>query len=501
MKPGKESSIKRRRNGAIWLPALLISLFGWIGLQAQDAYPEGDLPTDMGYEEVSPQQIYPSAVEPGLNDLRAVPTLETPDQEPSGYVPLFRLTRPYYDSIFAPSPPSFGTPPDPAGFRNVTAYQLPLGLQPRRYGDRLVFFEPVFSLSQTFDSNVNLSPNAPIADFYITPRVKLSLQIGTPDSEFVPVLDTMLALQASYEGYGDIFYLNPDFSAYNQKLEITGRIGRASAIWRPFLYASDIVGNDLLTRDLNNRTRRIRASTGFIGQYQLTQNIGWQHQFDFATFQHADPSYINLNSFGTRQDLSYQVLHDFRALVWSGYRHSVPSQGSAGDEFLLGVGWAGKIDPRLFSQLRIGWGFISMEGDVPNRTDLSGLRFNGYTTFAWGPRFAFTLLYDRNYVYNELGTNDNYVSTLLQFKGELYLGDHWYLTPYLGIGYDVFETSHNISFQWRPELEVSYALPDSYIPNGSRVYIKFGYQQSQAIRGEGDMIQGFRLSVGAQWQL
>lgn len=471
------------------------------GLHAQIAYPEGDLPTEDGYETVSPQQVYPSAVEPGLNDARAVPSAEAPEQKPTGYVPLFRLTRPYYDSIFAAAPPSFSNPPDPSQFRSVTAYEAPIGLQPRRYSDRLFFLEPTFSLAQTFDSNVNLSPNAPIADFYITPRFKLSLQLGTPDSEFVPTLDSILALQASYEGYGDIFFLNPNFSAYNQKFELTGRIGRGSAIWRPFVYATDIVGNDLLTRDLNNRTRRIRVSSGFIGQYQLTTNIGWQHQFDFATFQHADPSYINLNSFGTRQDLSYQILNNFRAMLWAGYRYSVPTQGSSGQEYQLGLGWAGKIDPRLFSQLRIGWGFMNMEGDVPNRTDLSGLRFNGYTTFAWGPRFAFTLLYDRNYVYNELGPNDNYVSTLLQFKGEFYLGDNWYITPYLGVGYDVFETSHNVTFQWRPELEISYALPVSYVPNSSRVYIKVGYQQSQTIRGEGDMIQGFRLSVGAQWQL
>lgn len=486
-----------KRKGRFW--AFLTPLLVAAGLQAQ--YPEGDLPTDWGYESTSPEQIYPSAVEPGLNDRRAVPIIPTPEPKPSGYVPLFRLTRPYYDSIFAPAPPSFREPMDPSTFRSVTAYQAPLGLQPRRYSDRLFFFEPVFSLSQSFDSNVNLSPDAPVADFYITPRVKLSLQLGTPDSEFVPALDTILAFQASYEGYGDIFYLNPDFSAYNQKFEFTGRIGRGSAIWRPFVYASDLVGNDVLTRELNNRTRRIRVSTGFIGQYQLTNNIGWQHQFDYGTFQHPDPSYINLNSYGTRQDLSYQVLRDFRALGWAGFRHSTPTRGSSGNEFLLGLGWAGKLDPRLFSELHIGWGFLDMDGNVPNRNDLSGLRFNGYTTFAWGPRFAFTLLYDRNYVYNEIGTNDNYVSTLLQFKGEFYLGDNWYITPYLGIGYDVFETSHNITFQWRPELEVSYALPTSYIPNSSRIYIKVGYQESQTIRGAGDTVQGFRLSIGAQWQL
>ncbi len=117
-----------------------------------------------------------------------------------------------------------------------------------------------------------------------------------------------------------------------------------------------------------------------------------------------------------------------------------------------------------------------------------------------GPRFAFTLLYDRDYVFNELDENDNYVSTLLQTKLEFYLGDNWYLTPYLGWSVDEFQTSGALTMQIRPELEISYAFPSDTEANKSRVYAKLGYSHSENIVGVGLPVDGLRVSLGFAWK-
>jgi len=141
-----------------------------------------------------------------------------------------------------------------------------------------------------------------------------------------------------------------------------------------------------------------------------------------------------------------------------------------------------------------------MDGSVPGRRNLSGVRFNGYTTFDWGPRFRPTFRYDREYAYNETTPNDNYTSTLLQVRNEFFLGGNYYLTPYLGVSISEFETSHQVTIQWRPEVELSYAFPDEELPNSSRVFFKVGYERSSNIRGEGDVITQLRLSIGCDWK-
>ncbi len=211
-------------------------------------------------EPNSPEDIQPSSVTYGLSNRRAIPELPAPDEPDTGYVPLYRLTRPYYDTIFSTTPPQYLPAPDPSSFRPVLAYRPPIGLQPRFHPDRLVEFHSTFGVSQAFDSNVNLTPANQVRDFYITPRMALELQIGTPDSAWIENYDTIIGLHSSYEAYGDLFYENPRLSAFNQKLDLNMRIGRSSAIWRPYFYFSQLTGTDLLTTELTNRTERIRIS-------------------------------------------------------------------------------------------------------------------------------------------------------------------------------------------------------------------------------------------------
>ena len=458
----------------------------------------GDVPIDDSYEPVSPIDLGPGSMETGLSETRSIPALPEPEPEPE-YPRLYQLTRPYYDTVLLDLPVQYLPSPDPSTFRPVSAYFPPIGLQPRKYRDGLFEIYPTFGIAQSFDSNVDLTPNDPIADFYITPRAQIELQVGTPDSAWIERYDTILALNLNYEIYADLFYENPNLSALNQKLSLATRIGRSAAIWRPYLYFSDETGTNLLTTELTNRTRRIRVSPGIQGEYKLTSLITARQSFSYFYFGHTDPAYINFQTLDTRQELGYRVLKETSAFLWAGYRHTEPDRGSAGNEGFVGVGWRGKPDPRLFTELSIGYGFLELDQPPAGSVNLSGLRFNGYTTFQWGPRFAFTLIYDRNYVFNELDENDNYVSTLLQFKGEFYLGGNWYVTPYFGIGFNEFQTSRAVTVQWRPELEISYAFPSDTRPNASRIFMKIAYSHSENLKGEGPSINGTRASVGFAW--
>jgi hypothetical protein len=461
-----------------------------------------DLPADDSTELPSPDELLPALAEPGLPE-RAVPQ-PTPAPETAAtdadYVPLYRLTRPYYDSLFSIPRPAAALPADPSAFRPVTVYEPPVGLLPRAYRPGLFELYPWGGVAQTFDSNVNLSPTNRIADFYVTPRAGLEFQLGTPDSVFVEQYDTIVAAHGSYEGWADLFYLHPGMSAYNQRLDLSARIGRSAAIWRPFFQFSDITGSNLQLAELVNRTTRIRALAGLFSEYKFTELTSARQTFTWSTFQHPDPAYIDMNTLRARQEFTYRALADTRALLWGEYRHTEVTRGSSGGEFLFGTGWQGRPDPRLYSELWIGWGILDLDGSQPGRRDLSGLRFNGYTTFDWGPRFRLTLRYDRDYVFNELDVNDNYVSTLLQLKGEFCLGGSWYVTPYLGVDIDQFETSGRWTSQVRPELEISYAFAGRDEPAASRVFVKAGYVHAETFIGAGEPIDGFRASAGWAWK-
>lgn len=489
--------MKKKRGHSAFLAACLLA--PWTPATAQDSildFPDVGLPQNTGYERNAPEELVPATVEPGLTS-RAIPALpDTP--QPQKMMPIYRLY--YLSDILKVRPPEFRPASDPSSFRPVTTNKPPIGLMPQIYRKGVFEFYPSFGLAQSFDSNVNLTPNDEIADFYLTPKVGLEFQLGTPDSVNNEFYDTILALHGTYEGWADLYYANPDLSAFNQTLELSGRIGRASAIWRPYFLYSDVTGSNVLMADLVNRTKRIRIMPALFAEYQFTSKLGMNQTFSGYSFEHPNPAYINLLVARTRQEITYRVLDNVRASVWAEYRHTQPDRGFAGNETMIGVGWMGKPDSRIYTEFRIGWDILDMDGDVPGRRNLSGIVFSGYTTFDWGPRFRLTILYDRDYVFNEIEENDNYTSTLLQTRGEFYLGGNWYITPYFGFAIQDFETSRQVVIQYRPELEVSYALPSDSVPNASRIYTKVAYMKSETIRGSGLPIEDFRLSIGMNWQ-
>lgn len=447
----------------------------------------------------SPDPVFPHTTRPGLSE-RAIPLL--PEREAPQTLPdLYRLTRPFSASVFSNLPGSYLPPIDPSTFRPVTAYEPPIALRPRIYRKGLLNFYPWVGLSRTYDSNVNLAETEPEADFYVSPRAGIEMQLGSPDSIYEPY-DTILALNASYEAWGDIFYEHTDWSAFNQRLELRGRIGRTSGIFRPFLSFSDITGTDVLTRELFNRTRRIRVLPGLRNEFQLTSVIGWNQTFSSFHFHHTDPLYINLDSWRTQQELTYRLTPDLRLLAWGEYRRSNPSRGSSAEEVFFGLGWAGKPDPRLYTEIRFGWDQISHTRPpvIGKRRNLSGFRFNGYTTFQWSQRTALTFRYDRDYVFDEMAEDDNFVSTLLQLKAEFWMGEQWFLTPYFGVSIDDHETSRNCFLNLRPEIELSYAFPDDKRSNESRIYLKFGYIHSQTLHGYNRTIEAYRITTGLLYQ-
>jgi len=490
-----------RRFGAL---AHIVTIGGFVlassCVLAQIDFTEPVLPEESITEQISPAESLPGLKEPGLSP-RAVPTTSrASDPSQQSYVPLYRLTQPFYDNPQAATPAAYLPPPDQSTFRSVISYEPDHGLHPRIYRSGLFEVYPWFGLAQSFDSNVTLSPTDNVADFFFTPRAGIEFQLGTPDSVNTLEYDTILALNGSYEAYADIFYENPQYSAFNDILELNGRIGRDAAIWRPFFTFSDLTGSSLLISEFTNRTRRLRMLPGLTSQYKFTELLGMNQTFSYFRFDHPDPAYINFNSWRAQSEITYKILKDTSVLLWTEYRETHPDQGSSGQEIFAGFGWQGRPDPRLYTVGHVGWDFLSLSGDVPGRKDLSGIRFNGYTTFDWSPRTRLTFKYDRDYIFNEVDVNDNYTSTLFQFKAEFYLGSNWYVTPYFGIAFLDYETSRRLLLQWRPEIEVSYALAQNLLPNEPRIFFKIGYQRLDILRGSGEPIPDWRLSIGTNWK-
>jgi hypothetical protein len=385
--------------------------------------------------------------------------------------------------------------PDPSSYRSVTAYQPIQGLHPQRPSTSVWDFHPSAGVAQSFDSNVEQTSSNHIADTFTSLSLGAHLQVGTPDSIYIEGYDTILALNAQYLFWADLFALNPHFDALNQRLQMQGRIGRSSAIWRPYITASDVTGSNLLTNEQEGRVRRQRLNTGFQGDYKLTSDITWSQNFSFSALNHPnDGEYINSEVWRSYQELNYRTFHDFSFFIWDDYRSTLVDQGSNGQEFINGFGWRGKPDPRLFSELLVGWDNMSLDNFVPGRRNMSGVRLNGHTSFDWGPRLRLTLKYDRGYTFNELQVNDNYVNNTVQIIPEIFLGENWYLTPYFGISYNQFESSNANTLEIRPELEVSYMLP-----NTSRVYAKIGYDHTTTLNGPPVPIVIYRCSLGVNW--
>ena len=459
-------------------------------------------------EPNSPPEMSPALVEPGLSG-RAVPS---PDVAPDGadldLESFYWQTHPFENlALLLPAPNPF-IPADPSSFRPVDTYAPPLGLQPKVFRHGLWEFYPWAGLAQTFDSNVQLTPHGQISDFYTTPCFGLEVQWGTPDSVYNEGYDTVAAAHLSYEGYADLFYEHPDLSAYNQRLDFSSRVGRDLFLLRPFMSYSDITGSDLQLVQLENRVERRITTGGVSADYGFTPVTSWNQTYSAFDFRHDDPAYINYDMWSTRQELAWLMPNDsLKAIVWAGAQHTDPDAGSSGNEYLAGAGWQGEFSSRVHSELWLGWGALQLDGNVPGRENLSGLRYGGYTAYNWSERLRITLLYDRDYVFNESEKNDNYVATLTQIKAEVFLGNNWLVVPYLGCALNDFETSRALQLELRPELEFSYVFTreDYQIIDlqdrsaGSRIFLKFGYDYTAMLRGAGDPIQEVRVSTGFNW--
>ena len=224
----------------------------------------------------------------------------------------------------------YAAPPDPSTFRPVTVEAPPLGLYPVKRRPGLVELYLWAGIAQSYDSNVQMTATNQIADFFISPRGGFEVTLGTPE--------TILGMQLAYECYEDFFYENPNLNAFNQKLDLSMRIGRDAAIWRPYLAASDITGSNLLLDEQTNRTRRVRILPGIDGDYRLTPEWGVRQTFSYFSYQHPDGNgFINLQSYDTRQELNYLAFHDLRFLAYGEYRYSDPSQGVGASEAMAGV--------------------------------------------------------------------------------------------------------------------------------------------------------------------
>ena len=457
-----------------------------------------------GAEQNSPSQMTPGLVEHGLSP-RALPSPIPPGERPELNLETFYWdTHPFENAaLMVPSE----LPGPGQSFRPVTSYSPVLGLKPKVYREGRLEFYPWGGISQSFDSNVQLSQKNPISDFYATPRFGLETQLGSADSIYSGY-DTIFAAHLSYEGYADLFYEHPNFTAYNSQLDFNARIGRDRLIVRPFLNFSDITGNNLQLLQLQNRSQRIQTYAGAVGEYAFTPITSWRQTFNVLDFVHPEQTNVSYVTWATRQELTYLLPNNMsKAILWFGASTTSPNHGFGGNEYSSGVGWEGQFGERLSSELRIGYGQVQMDGHVANRWNMSGLRYGGHVTFDWTERIRFTFLYDRDYVYNESGTNDNYIATLTQFKTEIYMGNNWLLIPYLGTSFEHFQTSHQLEMDLRPELELAYIFSkETYEIVGlgdksaaSRIFVKVGYDFSENISGPPGGFNGVRVSTGFNW--
>lgn len=456
------------------------------------AVPSLSLAQGVGLQSPSPQELLPSTVEPGLRQ-RAIPGLLQPGDERTDFQPLFRLTRPYYDAIRAPRPPAILPEAIPL-FRPVHVHEAMQGLRPLKLPNKLWHIQPYAGTSISYDSNIELSPDNKISDHYATVGFGADFFVGTPDSLYIEELETITALMGSYRFAADMFLHETEFDAINQEARLQGRIGRDRLMMRPFVNYTDITASGLLTEERANRTRRIRMNTGTVIQMKPTELLRWTILPTYSTFDHTDPAYIDFEYAKVSTELGYRGLNDMYFFPWMSWERTEPNRGSNGYEYKGGLGWQGRFDPRLYSELRLGWGLLDLADNVPHRRDLSGVRVEGYTTFDWGPRLRLTLKYDRSYIFNELDRDDNYVSTAGQFRAEFFLGDQWLVTPYFAITYSEFETSRRELLQLRPETEIAYVFLER-----SRAFVRVGYEYNTTLKGVGKPVEAIRYAIGINY--
>jgi len=458
----------------IWLAACL-------GVRAEDNSPQPD-----GPEKYS---LYGRSIP-------EMPVFEPPRNPRTTYVPLFRLNQPYYDNIFAVPEPAAPFRLDPATYRAVTAYEAPRGLQPVRPENSLWTFHPFVGAQESYDSNIQQTSKNHIGDFYTTLRAGFDYQLGTPDSVYGEGYDTILALNVHEEFWADIFGRHGEFNALNDQIQLDGRIGRDAAIWRPFAFADDVTGSNLLLENRAGRIERQHLVTGLRSDYRLTSQITLSQTLSHEYFEHPDDVFIDFEKWRDYQEVNYRIFHNFDFFAWNEFLYTDVDKGADGKEYKNGIGWRGKLDPRLFSEFRIGWDDVHLNQPQADRFGLSDVHIFGHTSFEWGPRLRLVMIYDRGYTFNEIDVNDNYLDNVVQFVPEIYLGDNWYITPYFGVAYDQYETSHHDTIELRPELEISYVTPDT-----SKIYVKFGYDHTATVKGpDAGTIEIYRLTAGVRWK-
>ena len=432
--------------------------------------------------------------------LEPLPTLE-PGQ--SSFVPLFRLTTPYYDNILATPQPQSSLSLNTSPLEPEATFNPLIGLfaQPPKTGAwNLTLYT---GITQTYDSNLRESHTNALGDTYTTPTIGATLQAGSPDpvrvsdapDGVVGSYDTIIALNAHYELSADIFASHSGFDALNQRAQAQIRIGRSAAIWRPYATVDDVTGSNLLTAETLGRIRRQHLETGLISNYQLTSCVSASQTFSHLFFEHPEnDDFVNFEVWRAHQEVAFRAIPNVDLFVWNEYSFTDPNEGSSGEEIMNGIGWRGRPDPRVDTELLVGWDQQHLSGDVPGRRDQSGVRLRGKTSFDYSPRLRLNFLYNRAYTFNEQTPDDNYVNNTLQFAPEIFLGGNWYVTPYFGISYNEYESSYQESLEIRPELEVAYALP-----NDSRVFAKIGYDHQSTLNGPSLPVEIYRASVGVNW--
>lgn len=474
----------------------LLCLLIFCGPVAAQMEPKVPTSTSGPVETNSPE---PNTYEKYSRAERLIP--ELPIQEPppnprSTYEPLFRLTIPYYDNIFAVPEPPAPFQLDPSTYREVIAYEPLRGLRPLKPQDKLWTLHPFVGAQESYDSNIQQTTMNHIGDFYTTLRAGFDYQLGTPDTIYSQGYDTIVALNMHEEFWADIFDRHSEFNALNDQIQIDGRIGRDAAIWRPFVFADDVTGSNLLSEERVGRIERQHLVTGVRGDYKVTSQFTLSQSFSHEYFDHPDDPFIDMEIWKAYQEVAYRAFHDFDVFGWGQFRYTDPDKGADGAEYMGGFGWRGKPDPRLFSELLIGWDNVHLNQPQNDRWDLSDTYVFGHTSFEWSPRLRLVLIYDRTYTFNEIDINDNYIDNILQFVPEIYLGDNWYVTPYLGLAYDQYETSHRDTLEYRPEIELAYMTPET-----SKIFVKFGYDHLSTVKGpDSGPVEIYRVTAGVRWK-
>ncbi|HEY8964817.1 MAG TPA: hypothetical protein VIM58_00120, partial [Candidatus Methylacidiphilales bacterium] len=331
-----------------------------------------------GTEEISPQPQTADAVLQGLSRTRAVPPepeidLAAPDVVDQGiFAPrpdvLPQALRPERRINLTGLPLAYDPSYYPNVYRDVIANVPSVGLQPTPPKQGLLTVTPYAGVTRTYDSNINLSPDNHIGDYYTTVSAGADLQLGTPDSIYTERYDTIAALHAHYLFTTDIFDKQDRFNAINNQMNLDGRIGRGDFIWRPYATVEDFTSTGFEDRDneIIGRTQRQILAPGVFGSYQLAPRTFVTQDFSWSHLKHPqngilDPNtgvftpYIDADVWNYTTQFGYRALANVDFFVFNQVRQTEVSRGSAYGELINGFGWQGKPDPRLFTELRLGW--------------------------------------------------------------------------------------------------------------------------------------------------